>query len=177
MSELKQRNRRCNEAAAQAAPNDDSEHNYEMSILPFENVESLPTQDEDSFDQVPQAHGRLETSRETAQPDSREDKANFAYRIIKWIALIFIALCILAGTVLSKVSPVSITGRMFNLTRSPNGHTIPRSVLFIQLTLLLVIPDVVSFIRCLVWGVIGKSREKFPWPSRWAFIGVSMHYY
>ena len=94
-------------------------------------------------------------------------------RKIKKIALFFIGLCVLAGTVVSKVSLVSITGRMFDLISYHDGHTLPRSALFIQLTLLLVIPELVSFIRCLVWGVIGKTTESFPWPSKRGFILVS----
>ena len=95
-------------------------------------------------------------------------------RIIKWTALFLIGACVLVGTVLSKVSLVSITGRMFNLTRFPDEHVLPRSVLFIQLTFFLVIPEVVSFIRCLVWGVIGKTTESFPWPTISAFVLVSL---
>ena len=95
-------------------------------------------------------------------------------RVIKWTALFLIGACILVGTVLSKVSLVSITGRMFNLTRFPDGHALPRSVLFIQLTFFLIIPEVVSFIRCLVWGFIGKTTESFPWPSLLALVLVSL---
>ena len=95
-------------------------------------------------------------------------------RIIKWTALFLIGACVLVGTVLSKVSLVSITGRMFNLTRFPDEHVLPRSVLFIQLMFFLVIPEVVSFIRCLVWGVIGKTTESFPWPTLSAFVLVSL---
>ena len=97
--------------------------------------------------------------------------------IIKWTALIIIALCVCVGAVLSKVTLVSITGRMFTLISSSDGHmdTVPdQSVLFIQLTLILIIPEVVSFFRCLIWGVIGKTTEHFPWPNRSAFIGVSL---
>ena len=96
-------------------------------------------------------------------------------RIIKYIALCLIALCVCAGAVLNKVSLVGITGRMFHLSNwSDRGeHTTPRSVLFIQLTFMLVIPEVVSFVSCLVRGVIGKTTKSFPWPSRWALFLVS----
>ena len=98
-------------------------------------------------------------------------------RMIKWIVLIIIALCVCVGAVLSKVTLVSITGRMFSLVSSRDGHkhTLPQSVLFVQLTLILVIPEVVSFIRCLIWGVIGKTKTRFPWPSKSAFIRVSQY--
>ena len=114
-----------------------------------------------------------------AQPSKEDETDNLSFhlRIIKWISLVFIALSVCAGAVLSKVSLVTITGRMFDLTRYPDGNTLPRSVLFIQLTLLLVIPELISFMRCLVWGVIGKTTKRFPWPSRSAFIWVSLYTY
>ena len=111
------------------------------------------------------------------QSESLTDHLPIYLRVIKRIALALIASCICVGAVMSKVSLVSITDRMnprFNFSTFPDEHSIPnRSALFIQLTLLLVIPEVVSFIRCLVWGVIGKTTKSFPWPSQSAFIWVS----
>ena len=102
------------------------------------------------------------------------------YRNIKRIALVVIAMCVCVGGVVSKVTLVSITGRMLSLVSLRDGNeddgnkqTLPQSALFVQLTLILVIPEVVSFVRCLIWGVIGKTAESFPWPSRSALIGVS----
>ena len=113
-----------------------------------------------------------------AKPQSNMKASKQVYlHTIKWIALIIIALCVCVGAVLSKVTLVSITGRMFTLISSRDGHmnTVPdQSVLFIQLTLILIIPEVVSFFRCLIWGVIGKTTNHFPWPNKSAFIGVSL---
>ena len=111
-----------------------------------------------------------------ARPGREEENAqSYSLLIIKVIVLVLIALFVCAGAVLSKVSLVSVTGRMFDLSRQPDGHTRPRSALFIQLTLLLVIPEVVSFVSCLVRGVIGKTTKTFPWPNKWALLWVS-HY-
>lgn len=115
------------------------------------------------------------------QSETSSDNLSFYLRNIKRIALALIASCICVGAVMSKVSLVSITDRMnprfnlgFNLTGFADEYPPPhRSVLFIQLILLLVIPEVVSFVRCLVWGVIGKTTRSFPWPSRCAFFWVS----
>ena len=98
--------------------------------------------------------------------------APFYLHVIKWIALAFIALCVLVGSIMSKVTFVSIAGRMYT---SPDEYTdeIPRSLLFIQLTISLVIPEAISVIRCLVSGVIGKTTESYPWPSKSAFFWVS----
>ena len=126
-----------------------------------------------SQDQGQATNGRTLTARSSKEVPEGTDTLPFYLRIIKWIALGFIALCVCAGAVLSKVSLVSITGRMFNLTSYPDGQTSARSLLFIQLTILLAIPELHSLMRCLVWGVIGKTTKKFPWPSRSAIIWVS----
>ena len=125
---------------------------------------------------------RSQTSRTLETRPSRTEETDHPssiLRVIKWIALLLIALCICAGAVLSKVSLVSITGRMFNLTSRYDGHEdaygrLSRSQLFIQLTLALVLPEVISFVTCLVQGVIGKTDMTFPWPKpRWALVWVS----
>ena len=106
----------------------------------------------------------------------KEGKTSRCLSFINWTALILIALCVLAGAVLSKVSLVSITGRMYSLTTLQEGYTytLPQSVIFIQLTILLIIPDVASFTRCILAGVIGKTTESYPWPSPKALIVVSL---
>ena len=141
--------------------------------------ENQPTESDDAethncyteFDDT-EAHN----THNTTTPDNTKTRRTLL-RIIKVMALVFIALCVGVGSVVSKVSLVSITShsRIINYTQSSDGRAgaSPESVLFIQLTLLLVIPEVVSFIRCLVWGVIGKTSESYPWPSKSAFLKVS----
>ena len=105
------------------------------------------------------------------------DSTSFVLRVIKGIALVLIALFVCTGAVLSKVSLVSITGRMFNESwrsdRTSEETRSTRSNLFIQLTLALLIPEVISFVTCLVRGLIGKTTNSFPWPNRWALLWVS----
>ena len=74
--------------------------------------------------------------------EQRKTSRLFYLRIIKWIFLVFLALCICSGVVSSKISLVSITGRMFDLMSTSNVTTfsderivLSRSLLFIQLTL------------------------------------------
>lgn len=144
-------------------------NSYEM--IPLNNTAQSPHGQ-------PQEVHTLNFGNSKRKKPKRLDQLAFSLHIIKWIAMVFIALCVLSGTVFSKISLVSITGRMFNLTRSPDGpNTQTASVLFTQLTLMLIIPEVVSFIRCLVWGVIGKTTSSFPWPSRSALFLVSYAMY
>ena len=141
------------------------DHDYEL----FSEVQSEVAAQDDANKLKPDAQSETGTS--------QSDNLSFYLRNIKRIALALIASCICVGAVMSKVSLVSITDRMnprFNLTSYADEYSPPhRSVLLIQLILLLVIPEVVSFVRCLVWGVIGKTTQSFPWPSRKAFIWVS----
>jgi len=127
---------------------------------------------------TPPAPGQRRTLHATSTGRPGEtDQLLSTLRVLKWIAVIFIALIFLAGAVLSKVSLVSITGRMYRL--SCEGHTLhDRSVLFIQLTLLLIIPEVFSFFRCFMLGVFGKTKRNLPWPSRMALVQVyiTIHY-
>jgi len=100
--------------------------------------------------------------------------------VIKWITLCFVACCALVGTVMSKVTLSSITGRMYSLTSVSSNATVgvvdqkTGSRLFVQLVVLMVFPEVVSFFRCLIWGVIGKTTDRFPWSSRTAIAWVSV---
>ena len=64
---------------------------------------------------------RSQTSRTLEARPGREetaDRPSSLLRIIKWIALGLIALCVCGGAVLSKVSLASITGKFFDLTAS-----------------------------------------------------------
>ena len=137
----------------------------------------LEIQNADYYYMDGQNHPTTPDDTETHNKPQATDRRTLLLCIIKAMALIFIALCVGVGSVVSKVTLVSITSRTvtINFTQSSDGLASPKSesVLYIQLTLLLVIPEVVSFIRCLVWGVIGKTSETYPWPSKLAVLKVS----
>jgi len=120
-----------------------------------------------------QARFRVRPCRGNEEPPQKV----LSLRVIKWTALCIVALCLWTTTVMSKVTLVSITARMFNLTSkaSPSEkEERDRSVLFIQLVFLMLIPEVFSFFRCLFYGVFGKTTTKFPWPSKNAVVWVSV---
>ena len=93
-------------------------------------------------------------------------------RVIKIVALFLIAACTLVGTVFSKISFVSITSRMYTLYTDNAGNPI-KSQIFVQLVFVLIVPEIVCFFHCLVWGVIGKTDRSFPWPRWRAMLLVS----
>jgi len=94
-------------------------------------------------------------------------------RIIKIVALLLIASCTLVGTVFSKISFVSITSRMYTLYTDTSSADSDKSQIFVQLVFILVVPEIVCLLHCLVWGVIGKTDRSFPWPSGKAVLLVS----
>ena len=96
-------------------------------------------------------------------------------RIIKVTALLVIGACALVGMVFSKITFVSITGRMYTLytTLPQDTGNNPRSVIFFQLVFILVIPEILSLGHCVIWGFIGKTSKSFPWPSWKAMVLVS----
>ena len=96
-------------------------------------------------------------------------------RFIKVVSLLVIGACALVGMVFSKITFVSITGRMYTLYNSTraNEQNNPKSVIFFQLVFILVIPEIVCLLHCIVWGFIGKTSKSFPWPSLKSLILVS----
>ena len=91
---------------------------------------------------------RAEDVQEQSQ-EQRKTSRLFYLRIIKRISLVFIALCICSGVVFSKISLVSITGRMFEIMSTSNVTTfsderivLSRSLLFIPQWLFVRQPDV-----------------------------------
>ena len=135
------------------------QHQLELSVYPVPVQQSLS-----STHSQTRLQGRPRGGEETPQK-------SVGFLIIKWTALCIVALSLWTAAVVSKVSVVSITGRMFKLSKSvtvDSSHDVYRirSILFIQLVFLLLIPKVLSSIRCLCWGVIGKSTKKYPWPTR-----------
>ena len=115
---------------------------------------------------------QMEDSAEHSDVQAEQPVHYKLLRIIKIVALIIIAACTLVGTVFSKITFVSITGRMYSLTLA-TGSDADQSQLFVQLVFILIVPEVVSFLHSLAWGVIGKTDRSFPWPSWRAVILVS----
>lgn len=97
-------------------------------------------------------------------------------------------LIVLGSSVVSKLTLVSLTGRLRNVTHSINVHdplnATRRNItleerntavtLYWYLQFIVLIPNVLTFLRCLVFGVLGKTTKTFPWPNGRALVLVSM---
>ena len=121
----------------------------------------------------------LETRLEENERDSHPVSGRYKYtlRVVKVISLLLIGGLALLGMVLSKITFISITSRMYNLYihryMDKDDDTINRykSATFFQLVTILVIPEILGLGRCLLWGFIGKSSKTYPWP-RWKSVGL-----
>ena len=108
--------------------------------------------------------------------NSKRNRQLWILRIAKFAAVSFVVLCATIGTTVNKVTLVSITGRMHSLSRNfyncNNASELSMedkgqigSICFFELVAIMIIPNFVSFVRCLIWGVAGKTTDTFPWPT------------
>ena len=102
--------------------------------------------------------------------------------IIKFVKLVFVLVlfcAILVTATLSKVTFVAIASKLFDATANISNFTTPKddvgfqSVTFIQLVLVLMVPQLVTVVRMFFAGIVGKSQKNYPWPSPGAIVAVS----
>lgn len=103
---------------------------------------------------------------------------------IKFLFGVLLFLTVLTCNVLSKLSLVSLTEKLWIASHNISDQSTP-SVLqasntnkavtvYWQLFLVVIIPQCVTFIRSFAFGVLGKSSRSFPWPSIVGTIVVSI---
>ena len=134
-----------------------------------------------STEQPTEVNGeKVSFTKSNVDHDSKRNGEMWILRITKYTAISLVVFCALIGTIVNKVTLVSITGRMHNLYNS-TGTSLQKekngSKLYIELVMIMVIPDFVSFFRCLIWGVIGKTTETFPWPTWKSVLLVRIYYF
>ena len=99
---------------------------------------------------------------------------------IKTVIGCIFCLIVLAASVLSKLTLVSLTDKLRSVTHYPNATARTKEdeteavTIFWYLQFILFIPNFVTFMRCLVFGVIGKTTNTFPWPKWRSIILVSI---
>ena len=97
-------------------------------------------------------------------------KAKFASFLFKLIVF----LLVLVSAALSKVCFVNIAAQL-NANSSVgqgSGREKRRSVAFVQLVLVLCVPQAVTILKTLFLGILGKTTKHFPWPSKPALLKV-----
>ena len=98
-----------------------------------------------------------------------------------FIGVVFLAI-VLVSSVLSKLTLVSLADRLRNATYFANAskrnfaeHGRTTAVtLYWYLQFVLLIPNLVTLVRCLAFGVIGKTTRTYPWPKARAIFVVSL---
>lgn len=94
----------------------------------------------------------------------------------------------LVSSVLSKLSLLSLTGHLRSVSMlfiNDSGHTDATDeknaakpsvvTMYWQLLIILIVPNFVTFLRCLFFGFLGKTRKNFPWPTKGAVLMVNLH--
>ena len=97
-------------------------------------------------------------------------KAKFASFLFKLIVF----LLVLVSAALSKVCFVNIAAQL-NANSSVgqgSGGEKRRSVAFVQLVLVLCVPQAVTILKTLFLGILGKTTKHFPWPTKRALLKV-----
>ena len=84
------------------------------------------------------------------------------------IGLVFL-IAVLASAVLSKLTLVTLTDQL----RATNDDK-TRITFYWYIQLILLIPSFITFVRCFVVGVIGKTTKSFPWPTGKAILYVRL---
>jgi len=147
----------------------------ERSDSEGQSVQHVHMSNASSDDNTEQLTNAGEKDRKDADNSERNGQL-WILRIAKFAAVSFVVLCATIGTTVNKVTLVSITGRMHDLSSnfcdynkaselSMEDQSQMGSICFFQLVAIMIIPDFVSFLRCLIWGVAGKTTDTFPWPT------------
>ena len=86
----------------------------------------------------------------------------------------------------NKLTLIILIGKLRNTTSSFNNSSRNEIAaeekntavtLYWYLQLILLVPNFITFLRCLVFGVLSKTTKNYPWPTKWAFFTVSAQNY
>lgn len=97
-------------------------------------------------------------------------KAKFASYCFTFIVF----LLVLVSASLSKVCFANIAAQLnanSSVGNGPDGKK-RRSIAFVQLVLVLCVPQAVTIVKTLFLGILGKTTQRFPWPTRRAMLKV-----
>lgn len=102
---------------------------------------------------------------------------------LKFFIGILLFVFVLACSIFSKLTLISITDQLRNITWNitVSGTPAPDEIanrshaarLYWQLFLIVVLPNVFAFVRSFVFGVFGKTKKSFPWPVPSSILLVS----
>ena len=142
------------------------------------------TDDSEEFQQSNDSSGSRTLTDRKKNPDAGVSKhTRRALVCIQGVIGVSLFAIVLICSVLSKLSLLSITDHLRQLTwdiTPKNGsgsgfrYRSEAAGLYWQLFFIMVLPNCVTFVRSFIFGVFGKTKESYPWPSRLALVGVSL---
>ena len=101
---------------------------------------------------------------------------------LKFFIGVLLFILVLGCSMFSKLSLVSITDKLrtvtWNISKSRESEksapelTDEAATLYWQLFFVMILPNVLTFFRSFVFGVFGKTRKTFPWPTPSAILLV-----
>ena len=102
---------------------------------------------------------------------------SFTLTVLKWTFSLILLVLLVVSSVLSKTTFASIASTLaVNSSGVVSGSNAQgdskRSVAFVQLVLILITPQVLTILKALFLGILGKGNKRFPWPSRPAIVKV-----
>ena len=119
---------------------------------------------------------------EDIQNHEQEEEFNTAatscgQKLVKFIFTAVLFLLVLGASTLSKVCFAAIAGRLSKINLNANATitkaTSEQSVAFVQIVLILCIPQIITILKTFFLGILGKTNKHFPWPNKKALIKVS----
>lgn len=133
----------------------------------------------------------LPATQTRSSPEKAKDnifsKSRGSVRLLVLGVKLLMFLVVLAALVASKISITTIlahlrsmteyanaTGNMVSSTNTVNENIAKAAGLYWQLLFILMIPNVITWVRAFFNGVIGKSASQ-PWPTFRATLGVSVY--
>ena len=102
-----------------------------------------------------------------------------AVRVLKALFIFILFVSILISATLSKITFIAIASKLYdtvvnatNYTGTTRNDVTYQSVTFMQIVIILMVPQLITIVRMFFAGIVGKSEKNYPWPSIKAIFGV-----
>ena len=102
---------------------------------------------------------------------------------LKAIIGIIFFIVFLSSSMFSRITLLSLTNELRNMTMNgtfdhknrnlTNEEKSEAITVYWQLLIILLVPNLLTLLRCLFFGFLGKTITNFPWPNKLAVLAVS----
>lgn len=114
------------------------------------------------------------TSEQRRRLDEQPKKSSCKAKFVSFCFTFTVFLFVLVSAALSKVCFVNIAAQLNANSSVGNGSggAKRRSIAFVQLVLVLCVPQAFTILKTLFLGILGKTVKRFPWPTWKALLKV-----